>query len=190
MSHLSVITACVPTMKPLFDSLLGNTMSLKIDGLYELSQRSNGQSGFKVTEHGDTIQTSLATDQSRANTAYSARSSETRHVQRLHSHDRLRPRESTSAGGRRVMDNARLKLGSSPRSFSDQTTCSIPGQAGEKRRDRKITNTVDIHDMERTESVKGLMDGIITTRDDDEVQLREYDDSSLVTHNSSGTKMR
>ncbi|KAG8160932.1 hypothetical protein KVR01_009196 [Diaporthe batatas] len=42
--HLSVITACIPGMKGLFESMLGNTMGLKIDTSYEMdpAARSNG----------------------------------------------------------------------------------------------------------------------------------------------------
>ncbi|KAJ1334002.1 hypothetical protein MN608_04000 [Microdochium nivale] len=47
--NLSVVTACVPTLKKFFDSLLGNTYCLKIDGPYKL-ERVQGNTGFHIAE--------------------------------------------------------------------------------------------------------------------------------------------
>lgn len=51
--HLSVITACIPGMKGLFESMLGNTMGLKIDTSYEVNRAARSDRLTTITVKND-----------------------------------------------------------------------------------------------------------------------------------------
>lgn len=172
--HLSVITACVPTLKPLFDSLLGNTMGLKIDGLYELQQRSDGQ-GFHVAEVADPTRTDGSASSSWKDETSSKISSKI--APRLGKPATMRTDKGTPTRDGIVCP---LRLHSASHSLESHAEC-FAGGIGPKLRDKRAGSESTIAQKtgrNQSESVKGLKDEVIMVRDDVEVHTNNRDDCS------------
>ena len=171
--HLSVITACVPTLKPLFDSLLGNTMGLKIDGLYELRQRPDGQ-GFNVAEVADSTRTAGTASSWRIRTSSKLLSDM---APRLCRPVAKRIDKDTPAGDEIT---TKLRLRPTLHSLENHAQC-IAGEVGPTWWGKKNGSeyaSAQKEDKDKGESIKGLTDGMIMVRDDVEMRFDEYDGCS------------
>ncbi|KAH7026621.1 uncharacterized protein B0I36DRAFT_386851 [Microdochium trichocladiopsis] len=175
--HLSVITACVPTLKKLFDSLLGNTLSITIDAPYQL-ERIDGRTGFNITERDE------ITGSGRAGGSSSARG---RYGLKYSKNSRSQSSRGSGFGWKGVpgvptkssIDRPSF-FGGSLRLGVTSTTVTSPHQATESHAgggfesvsrlgDRRGGNS-DSAVKEQSESVKGLTEGVIMVRQEVDVQ--------------------
>ncbi|KAH7040594.1 uncharacterized protein B0I36DRAFT_234415 [Microdochium trichocladiopsis] len=157
-----VITNCVPSLKGLFDSWLGNTLGIDIDAPYQL-ERMDGKNTFAAKAYETGCGGSGASGSGGGSGAHAS----------------SRPKDNSSAVGRRSGTFVGLRLGPAAQNeaacFSDNTghhrTRSVSAEKGtSRRRDAdRISDSDEENDAHESESVKRLTRGIVIQ---EEVEVR------------------
>ncbi|KAH7040333.1 uncharacterized protein B0I36DRAFT_357646 [Microdochium trichocladiopsis] len=165
-SHISIITACIPSLKGIFDSWLGNTFGIDIDAPYQL-ERVEGKDGFEVSDWR--TKDPSATGQSSGSRPKTSKNS----------------KNSKNSKFTDTTKTATLKLTTS---FPNEAACFSENDTGSSaraarhrhsgyRESRNHTSLpISKNKDDQSESVKGLTeDGFIMIHSDVEVR---YDDDS------------
>ncbi|KXJ96779.1 hypothetical protein Micbo1qcDRAFT_229597 [Microdochium bolleyi] len=186
-SHLAVITACIPSLKGVFDSWLGNTFGIDIDAPYQL-ERIQDKSGFAVTEYDAHNQNSSS--RSGGGVRSRLRGSKPGHLESCSrgsaavSGEGSGRKLNSGGGGLVAASVATLKLTTSS---PTGTACFAGNQDGNSSRNHREILRGSGHaygtssrkqDEDRSESVKGLTDGVIMIHSDVEVRFDDRDASS------------
>lgn len=183
--NCSVITACVPSLKGLFDSWLGNTIGLEIDAPYQL-ERMNGKNVFEATAyesgHGGGSGGSGGLNSKNSSNSDGGVSSRNQRPGALTRKSSKLGRSPSPSPDRRASHYSALKLGPA---VPNQATCFSDGNSGPRGRsvaaggsgsrrhypdpNRISDDDDDEDDAHESESVKRLTRGIVIQ---DEVEVR------------------
>ncbi|KAJ1338306.1 hypothetical protein MN608_01165 [Microdochium nivale] len=185
-SHLSVITACIPSLKGVLNSWLGNTFGIEIDSPYQLERirgaKAKDGAGFAVTDYAGTKLGGSSKDKSDSRSKGSI-------LSKLGS----RPNNTSGGGGKTHMSAspaAGLKLTTSlptealcyANSAEPPVLRSCRGGGCHKSQPISSSGKQD----GRSDSIRGLTEGVIMIHSDVEVKFDDFDQRDGSSYSSRG----
>ncbi|KXJ96815.1 hypothetical protein Micbo1qcDRAFT_229623 [Microdochium bolleyi] len=173
--HLSVITACIPSLKGVVDSWLGNTFGIDIDSPYQLERMRGTKGGFAVTDHSTQGGGSSrsGTDYHRSNGALNSTLSKLSSRASRFAERAANGKTSGSRADALSAASAALKLTTSS---PTEASCYANGAEGPTK-GKTVRNSNQLSNKQdgQSESVRGLTDGVIMIHSDIEVKYDEVD---------------